>query len=115
MFTKSSIVIASAMCIFIAITATAHSPEMHKKKDAEKPKCDALNNMDHTIMDMNDPIVQAMMKQCMDHKQPASNHHSEIHKDMEQKVMTTGDRAMDKLSDRHHEDDEHHKNMKKTQ
>jgi hypothetical protein len=34
-------------------------------KDAEKPDCAAMKNMDHSKMDMSDPMMQAMMKQCM--------------------------------------------------
>ncbi len=45
--------------------AYAHDASMHKKKNAEKPKCESMNNIDHSKMDKNDPIMQAMMQQCM--------------------------------------------------
>ena len=48
--------------------AYAHEASMHKKKNAEKPKCEAMNNSDHSKMDKNDPIMQAMMQQCMGDK-----------------------------------------------
>ncbi len=49
----------------LASTAQAHEPEQHMK-DAEKPNCAAMKDMDHSKMDMNDPVMQAMMKQCME-------------------------------------------------
>lgn len=47
-----------------AFSAQAHDPKEHMK-DAEKPDCAAMKNMDHSKMDMSDPVMQAMMKQCM--------------------------------------------------
>ena len=41
----------------------AHDPSEHTGK-AEKPKCEAMENMDRSKMDMNDPVMQAMMKKC---------------------------------------------------
>lgn len=46
----------------------AHDPSMHMTK-AEKPKCEALGEMDHSNMKENDPVTLAMMKKC-------SNEHS---------------------------------------
>ena len=46
------------------LSAQAHNPKEHMK-NAEKPDCSAMKNMDHGKMDMNDPVMQAMMKQCM--------------------------------------------------
>ena len=46
-------------------TAQAHDPKEHMK-DAEKPNCAAMKDMDQSKMDMNDPVTQAMMKQCME-------------------------------------------------
>ena len=48
----------------IAFSVQAHDPKEHMK-DAEKPDCAAMKNMDHSKMDMSDPMMQAMMKQCM--------------------------------------------------
>lgn len=54
-------------------SAVAHDPAEHAKEAAEKsaaPDCTAMQNMDHSKMDMSDPIAQAMMSQCsepMDH------------------------------------------------
>jgi uncharacterized protein involved in copper resistance len=46
------------------LSAQAHDPKEHMD-NAEKPDCAAMENMDHSKMDMNDPVMQAMMKQCM--------------------------------------------------
>ncbi|HDZ16336.1 hypothetical protein LCGC14_0695190 [marine sediment metagenome] len=47
------------------LSAQAHDPKEHMK-NAEKPDCTAMEKMDKSKMDMQDPITQAMMKQCMD-------------------------------------------------
>jgi hypothetical protein len=65
MLNKLSITLAGATFILMASTVSAHSPEMHKKANAEKPNCEGMQNMDHGKMDMNDPVMQAMMAQCM--------------------------------------------------
>ncbi|MFT5420453.1 MAG: hypothetical protein ACI9D5_001202 [Candidatus Endobugula sp.] len=51
----------------------AHDPAMHKKANAEKPKCEAMGNMDNSTMDKNDPIMMAMMEQCQAN---ADDHHT---------------------------------------
>jgi uncharacterized protein involved in copper resistance len=48
----------------VAFTAQAHDPKEHMK-GAESPNCAGMKDMDHSKMDMNDPVMQAMMKQCM--------------------------------------------------
>lgn len=54
-------------------SAVAHDPAEHATEAAEKsaaPDCTAMQNMDHSKMDMSDPVAQAMMSQCsepMDH------------------------------------------------
>jgi len=55
--------IAISMLAF-TLSAQAHDPKEHMD-NAEKPDCAAMENMDHSKMDMNDPVMQAMMKQCM--------------------------------------------------
>jgi|TARA_R110002074_G_scaffold142621_5_gene289273 hypothetical protein len=42
----------------------AHDPSEHKAKK-EKPKCEAMKNMDPSKMGMKDPVMMAMMKKCM--------------------------------------------------
>ncbi|MGB3621908.1 MAG: hypothetical protein WBA20_11220 [Ketobacter sp.] len=54
-----------AITAFVTTTyAQAHDPKEHMK-DAEKPNCSAMKDMDHSKMDMDDPVMQAMMKKCM--------------------------------------------------
>ena len=47
--------------ITLSMNASAHDPAMHAKK-AEKADC---SKMDHSKMDMKDPVAVAMMKKCM--------------------------------------------------
>ncbi|MBR9908740.1 MAG: hypothetical protein GYB33_00120 [Gammaproteobacteria bacterium] len=56
---------------FIAVVAAAfsvvtqaHDPSLHMK-NAEAPNCKAMEGMDHSKMDMSDPIIRALMKKCM--------------------------------------------------
>jgi len=58
---------------FAMSSALAHDPSLHSKK-AEKPKCEAMKKMDHSKMDMNDPVMMAMMKKCMSEKSDESIH-----------------------------------------
>lgn len=60
---------------FFIAAAQAHDPSEHTAK-MEKPKCEAMKNMDHSKMDANDPIMMAMMKKCM-REEPAENHHAD--------------------------------------
>jgi len=48
----------------VVLSAQAHDPKEHKK-NAKQPDCAAMKNMDHSKMDKSDPVMQAMMKQCM--------------------------------------------------
>lgn len=47
----------------LAPSVHAHDLKEHMK-DGEKPDCAALTDGDHARMDANDPVMQAMMKQC---------------------------------------------------
>ncbi|MFT6901708.1 MAG: hypothetical protein ACJAXS_001907 [Colwellia sp.] len=47
--------------ITLSMAATAHDPKLHVKK-AQKADC---SKMDHSKMDMKDPVAIAMMKKCM--------------------------------------------------
>jgi hypothetical protein len=60
--------------LFSIASVHAHDPSEHKTK-REKPKCEAVKNMDHLKMDANDPIMMAMMKKCMS-EESAENHHA---------------------------------------
>jgi uncharacterized protein involved in copper resistance len=59
--TVSKIALVLIPAITLSMTATAHDPSMHVKK-AEKADC---SKMDHSKMDMKDPVAIAMMKKCM--------------------------------------------------
>jgi hypothetical protein len=69
---KKAITFAIALStLAFTLPAQAHDPSEHTK-DAESPNCAAIKNMDHSKMDMKDPVVQAIMKQCM-----KDGHHDE--------------------------------------
>ena len=50
--------------LMLAFSAQGHSEKEHMEK-AESPDCAAMSKMDHSKMDMSDPVVMAMMQQCM--------------------------------------------------
>ena len=50
--------------------ALAHDPKLHKATD-EKPNCEAMKDMDHTEMDIDDPVMRAMMAKCRSQKTEA--------------------------------------------
>lgn len=50
--------------LMLALSAQAHNPEEHINK-GQAPNCEAMKDMDHSKMDMNDPVMQAMMQKCM--------------------------------------------------
>lgn len=61
-----TILLNSALILSSALTAApsfADDPTEHAKT-AEAPNCDAMKKMDHSKMDMNDPVMQAMIKKC---------------------------------------------------
>jgi hypothetical protein len=49
--------------LLLAMVAQAHDPKEHMT-DAEMPDCGMMGNMDHSKMDMSDPVMQAMMEKC---------------------------------------------------
>lgn len=51
--------------LLLSLQAQAHDPSMHKE-EAEKADCAAMKNMDHSETDANDPVMQAIMKKCME-------------------------------------------------
>ena len=55
--------------ITLSMNASAHDPKMHAKK-AEKADC---SKMDHSKMDMKDPVAVAMMKKCMKQAEKSKN------------------------------------------
>ncbi|NQY89590.1 MAG: hypothetical protein HRT51_17960 [Colwellia sp.] len=61
MKTLTKIALAMISTLTLSLAANAHDPSMHVKK-AKKANC---SKMDHSNMDMNDPVAIAMMKKCM--------------------------------------------------
>jgi hypothetical protein len=53
-----------APAALISVSTWAHEPSEHMKT-GEKADCSAMHDMDHSKMDMNDPVMQAMMQKCM--------------------------------------------------
>ncbi len=66
MKTLTKIALVLIPTITLSMTATAHDPSLHVKK-AEKADC---SKMDHSKMDMKDPVAVAMMKKCMKQEKP---------------------------------------------
>lgn len=64
----------------VAFSTFAHDPKEHMK-NVESPNCAAMKNMDHSNMDKNDPVMQAMMKQCKKEMYHDEGDHSKDHKD----------------------------------
>ena len=50
--------------LLLALSAQAHEPSKHADGDG-KPNCAKMKEMDHSKMDKDDPVMQAMMKKCM--------------------------------------------------
>lgn len=69
--------------VFAMSSSQAHDPSMHAEK-AEKPKCEAMKNMDHSKMDVKDPVMMAMMKKCMSEKPDESLHNEDVVKSPEE-------------------------------
>uniref|UniRef100_UPI0025D761C4 hypothetical protein n=1 Tax=Neptunomonas sp. TaxID=1971898 RepID=UPI0025D761C4 len=63
--TKKFSVLIAVPALMLAFYAQAHDEKEHMKT-AESPDCAAMSGMDHSKMDMSDPVVMAMMQQCMD-------------------------------------------------
>ena len=56
-----------AAMLTLAQSAFAHDPAEHEKEAAAAkadPDCTAMKNRDHSKMDMNDPVMKAMMSRC---------------------------------------------------
>jgi uncharacterized protein involved in copper resistance len=67
--TISKIALVLIPTLTLSMTASAHDPKLH----AEKPEKADCSKMDHSKMDMNDPVAMAMMKKCMKQTKDSSN------------------------------------------
>lgn len=94
---RLTLVITSTM---IMAPTFAHDPAEHAKT-AEAPDCESMKSMDHSKMDMNDPVMLAMMKKCsnmqkhsekameeMDHTKMESMDHKDMN-EMEKNKTTS--------------------------
>lgn len=66
--------------LLLAYSVQPHEIEKHMK-DAVKPDCAAMKNIDPAKMDRGDPVTQAIMQKCMnelhrDELTPDSSHDS---------------------------------------
>lgn len=70
MNTLNKLLLVAVPVLALSLNANAHDPKMHKKT-AEKADCSKMNEMmqdGKMKMDMEDPVMMAMMKKCMDMK-----------------------------------------------
>jgi hypothetical protein len=67
--TISKIALVLLPALTLSMTAAAHDPKLHAKKP-EKADC---SKMDHSKMDMKDPVAMAMMKKCMKQAEASSD------------------------------------------
>ena len=71
-------IIASMMALsslMLSIHVQAHEADAHKD-NVQAPDCSSMKGMDHAKMDMNDPVMKAMMEKCMagmDHNNTSSD------------------------------------------
>ena len=75
--TTSKIALVLIPTLTLSLSAIAHDPALHVKK-AEKADC---SKMDHSKMNMKDPVAIAMMKKCK--KQAKKDHKAMDHSNME--------------------------------
>ena len=76
MNTKGIILTIAFSTLVVSAIANAHAPEEHMK-EAQSPDCAAMSGMDKGKMDMDDPVMQAMMKQCMNNTDESELEHKE--------------------------------------
>lgn len=68
--------------LLLTLPTQAHDPKEHMK-EAQAPDCAPMKEMDHSKMDMQDPVMQAMMQKCMKtmhHDENGANHEQTGHK-----------------------------------
>lgn len=73
---KKCIVSAAAVAagLFIATPLLADHDQPGQKQGHAEADCAAMQTMDHSKMDMNDPGMMAMMKKCMPSMRGESGH-----------------------------------------
>ena len=98
MKTLTKIALVLIPTITLTMTANAHDPSLHVKK-AEKADC---SKMDHSKMDMKDPVAVAMMKKCM--KQAEKSKGSMDHSKMDHSEMKKNEHKTKKKGDQNEHD-----------
>jgi hypothetical protein len=95
--TISKIALVLIPTITLSTAAIAHDPSMHVKK-AEKADC---SKMDHSKMNMKDPVAIAMMNKCMKQAEKLNDKmdHSKMGMKMEHSKMKTMDKKKQKKAD----------------
>jgi hypothetical protein len=75
-------IISTITALAFSLSLSAHDPSMHVNKEAKKADCTAFNKMQDagTKIDMNDPVMLAMMKKCKNQKTEALHGDESIEK-----------------------------------
>ncbi len=89
------------LALFVSMSSTAHDPKEHAKT-SEAPNCQALADMDHEKMDMDDPVMKAMLAKCKEAMPEHGDEHDKDKHDMDMKNTTS--MKDDDHDDRHDED-----------
>tara|TARA_R110001592_G_scaffold319177_1_gene596628 strand:+ start:282 stop:605 length:324 start_codon:yes stop_codon:yes gene_type:complete len=97
--TISKIALVLIPALTLSMTASAHDPKLHAK-NPEKADC---SKMDHSKMDMKDPVAMAMMKKCMKQAEASSDKMDEKmdHSKMMDDKMDDKDMKKDMKKDEH--------------
>jgi hypothetical protein len=103
--TISKIALVLIPSIALSMTATAHDPSLHAKK-TEKADC---SKMDHSKMDMKDPVAIAMMNKCMKQAEKSNDKmdHSKIDNKMDSKMDHSKMKTMDEKKQNKADDNNH--------
>ena len=62
----STITIFAVNCFLLGTYSFAHEAHKHghASNEEKKPNCDSIKHMDTSKIDMNDPVMKALMKKC---------------------------------------------------
>jgi|GEM_PF-3317692 len=88
----------------MASNIQAHNPRFHEQ-NAEKPKCEAMNNSDLSAKDKQDPVAQALMEQCAQSQSAtdgSSDQHAPTDSNSSQPNSSQSSNENEHSSDKHH-------------
>lgn len=82
MINKTIYALITISSLILSFSSMAHEQEKHAPESAQA-NCETMDNMKHSEMDMNDPVIQAMMEKCASQPKDKGNeqHDSQSHKD----------------------------------